>query len=187
MMLRIALSILAVIGLLAAPVTAQSLDLSRTVCTGIDPSKPKVAAFVPAQVTIGGSTVTVSTPICLALGANLQVNMAAAGGPALEAVIPTAPPPIPVVVPKMKVEWVSLVALAPGSNWDQESVTYTLMKTPAPDTLVMAFLRSSRVGAGTLDVVQPGATTPKVLNIQLPNYRPFTTEDQVVVVYWTTE
>lgn len=152
------------------------VDLSRQACAGSDASKPRVLAYVPSTITLGTRTVTVPVSVCLALGAGVTVNMAAAGGPVLEAAAPQAN------LPRMFSE---RVPLDPATMDIQVSMLRTLARTPAPGTLVLAFLKSSQFGMDTLDAAAPDATAPKTISITLPKYRPFTVADSVLLIYWS--
>lgn len=109
--------------------------------------------------------------MCVKIGAGLHLNLTAAGGPALEAVA-VAP-----VLPRMVAETIPLVTI-PVS---QATLDYTLAKTPAANTLVLAFVRgglwSNGVGAGT--------SLGKALQFVLPDHRG--DGDEILVVYWTLE
>ena len=169
------LKLLLVIAATAA-LSAQ-VDLSRPACGG-DASKPRLMAYVPSTITLGTRTVTVPVQVCLQLGAGVTVNMAAAGGPSIEAAAP------PAVLPRMYSE---RVALDPATMDIQVSMLRTLARTPAAGTLVLAFLKSSQFGLDTMDASAPDATAPKTISITLPKYRPFTTADSVLLIYWSVE
>ena len=151
------------------------VDLTRPACGG-DASKPRVLAYVPSTITLGTRTVTVPVQVCLQLGAGVTVNMAAAGGPSIEAVAP------PAILPRMYSE---RLALDPATMDIQVTLLRTLARTPAPGTLVLAFLKSSQVGMDTLDAGAPSLVEPKMISITLPKYRPFTPADSVLLIYWS--
>jgi len=51
---------------------------------------------------------------------------------------------------------------------------------------IVILFTSSRMGNDVSAVVTPGATTPKVLQVIVPEYRPFINEI-LTVIYWTYE
>src|SRR3990167_2717523 len=80
---------------LALPLAAQTtVGSARPQCGSVDPAQPRFLMFLPATLVSGVTTSTISVPVCVRLGANLKLDMAAVGGPVLDAV-GTAPAPAP--------------------------------------------------------------------------------------------
>lgn len=187
--------------ILSTTLKAQSgvVNINGTYCTGTDPTKPRALVVVP----IAG----IQVPLCLVVGAGLKVNMNALGGPALEAVVtaavpgptgPTGPqgpqgltgPAGPqgltgpagsgaVVFPQME-----SFALDPATvPLTQARLSFTLAKTPAPNTfLVMIFRSSSWPGDSVQIVSNPQAQ----LDIGLPLMRSQAAGDMLYFRYYST-
>lgn len=159
-------------------VLAQSSASVRSQGCRATGSVPVILVNLPVTVSAG---VTITVPICAAVGPNLTLNTTTTP-PQLEAVIP---PPV-LTTPRQVLQKVALTtmsALPVGSTAD-----VSLIYTPAPNTVIVAVLRSSRVGGDVTEIVQPvtiGDT--KLLKIDLPDYRPFVAADQLTVLYWTVD
>ncbi len=151
---------------LLLPLAAQpALDLSGKICPG---TQTRILAAIPATVT-GGAQVLV--PVCLALGSGLRLNMDAAGGPAIEATGQA----LREVAERIRMDLIPL---------DQNTLTFSLVNTPAKDTLVKAYYRGGSWWTSQLDVV-PAAG--KMVSLALPAGRILNTGDVVVLTYWTAE
>lgn len=168
--------------ILAAAASAQApANLRSGACRST--SAVQLTAVVP--VTVGASTVPVS--LCVDLGAGLRLNTATT--PAKIEIDPAAlPTPPPAAnVPRMAMKRVSLSTVVP----DLPGITQIgvpLEYTPAAGTMVFAVFRSSRVGGDVIDILpSEGWASPKQLQVTLPAYRPFTTDDVLTVLYWTLD
>lgn len=164
-------------GLRAQPVTS----LRSTGCRST--SAVQIVATVPVSV----SATNVPVPICLDLGPGLKLNLDATP-PRIEldtAALPS-PPAQTVVVPRMVMKRVVLSAVVPDLPGITQ-VSVPLDFTPAPNTLIVAVLRSSRLGGDVVEIATPGAAQPKQVQVTLPVYRPFTTDDVLTFLYWTSE
>lgn len=97
------------------------------------------------------------------------------------------PPAPPVVQPlKMEIERIALSA----ETITGPTLSKVLAKAPAPNTGIVVFTRSSVFGSDQIDAAKPIGTTElqrRTIVITLPEHRPFTVADEVVIVYWTLE
>jgi hypothetical protein len=134
-----------------------------------------LAAIIPVTLPDGA---LISVPVCIVLGPGIRLNTAVNPMQLDVAVAGVA------AVPRMVAE---PFALDPATAQATLTQTVTLANTPAPNTLILVWLKSSVLGSDALDAVPPGATNPKTLIVTLPLYRPFTVADQIKVVYWTVE
>lgn len=167
--------------ILAAAASAQApANLRGGACRST--SAVQLTAVVP--VTVGASTVPVS--LCVDLGAGLRLNTATT--PAKIEIDPAALPTPPAAnVPRMAMKRVLLSVVVPDvPGINQMSVP--LEFTPAPGTMVLAVFRSSRLGGDVVEIIpSEGWASPKQLQVTLPAYRPFTTDDVLTVLYWTLD
>ena len=143
-----------------------SVSLRQTNCRG---SSIQLLVSVP----VGIGATQVSVPLCVDIGSSLRLDTTVSP-PRLEAVIPSQPP-----VPRVIVQNIPIPSNPPAGTF-----TTTLSKLPS-GVLLVSF-RSSQVGLDTFDIVTPDAGS-KDLAVTLPDYRPFTPVDKLVVAYWTVE
>jgi hypothetical protein len=147
----------------------QVLNLTAPLCSPSGPAGtgPKLQAVIP--ITVSG--ITIPVPACLSLGAGLKLT-----GTTLDVTV-TA---VPAAVPRAMVETVQL----DSTMLSAPTLTRTMLKKPAPDTVLIAWARTSTVGMQALDAVANPGTT---ITITLPVHRPFTAADQILLIYWTLE
>jgi hypothetical protein len=170
----------------AAVLPLWSQDIGRTLCALEWPSitvappgtntTSRVAMYVPARVTINGKTVVATYPICADLGPGLKLEVGANGRWLLSSTAPA-------VMPKMIVEKLSIPTTIPDN---QAAWTYNLQKTPAVNTAILINYSGANFGETAFDsslVTNPS----RELTITLPARRPFTANDRLVLVYWTSE
>lgn len=174
------LRVLAFLAVAIGPVIAQPVtSLRSTGCRST--SAVQIVATVPVSV----SATNVPVPICLDLGPGLKLNMDATP-PRIELDTAVLPPPAQTVVPRMVLKRVVLSAVVPDLPGITQ-MSIPLDFTPAPNTLIVAVLRSSRLGGDVVEIATPGTTQPKQVQVTLPAYRPFTTDDVLTLLYWTSE
>ncbi len=86
-------------------------------------------------------------------------------------------------VPRMVRQEINLSSV----TTEQRNLTRTLINSPAPGTLIHVVFQSSLVGHDFNDYFVPDNVNPREITFQLPEYRPFTNLDKVVLVFWTLE
>ena len=177
-MLRIALLIA-----LALPLAAQTnVGSARPPCGTTDPAQPRFLMFLPATLVSGVASTTISVPVCVRLGANLKLDMAAVGGPAIDATGST-PAPVPA-----STRWqVDSFVIPAGTPQNQVTLPLRLTRTPAQGAVLLVFFQASVYGASYSDSFQPTGADTRAVVLTLPQYRPFTTNDVVRFAYETTE
>lgn len=95
--------------------------------------------------------------------------------------------PDPPASPAQRREVSDVFPLDPAIPSTQLTLTVTLSKTPASDTLLDFRFQSSQLGGGfAVKRTAIGPNTRQVI-ITLPKYRPYTAADIVTISYWTTE
>ena len=52
---------------------------------------------------------------------------------------------------------------------------------------MLGAFRSSRATGDVVDFLHTHGATPKALTIKVPSYRPFTSDDELSVLYWTVD
>lgn len=95
--------------------------------------------------------------------------------------------PDPPASPAARREVSDVFPLDPAIPATQITLTVTLSKTPAADTLLDFRFQSSQLGGGFVAKRTPIGPNTRQVIVTLPKYRPFTTADVVTVSYWTTE
>lgn len=133
---------------------------------------------VSVSVPLSAGAITVPVPVCAELGPGLTLNTSVTP-PRLEAI--TAP----VVQPRAVIQKFTIPAAVPATT---PSVSLTLSHTPTASAAILVSFRSSRATGDVVDFLAPGGgANPKVLDVTLPSYRPFTPDDVLTVLYWTTD
>lgn len=156
-----------------------AVDLTKINCKGIPTGQARIQAFVPSTLIIGGIPTVITLPVCMALGAGVTLDTSNPNVPVLNVTAASAAP-----VPHMFMERVPIpVTLDASIN----TLNVSLAKLPAPGTYVTTFLRSSMAGSNQTDVALVSTTNPQQLTIGLPSYRPFTTDDLIIITYWTLQ
>lgn len=164
--------------LIAAGLWAQTPIPNRTHNCKTTGTAPLVPVHMP--VVVAGITLTV--PICAALGPNITIN-GSTTPPQLEVLPQTAAP----VVPRQVLHKLSLSTVSPTLP-TSASVDINLQYTPAPGTHILFVFRSSRIGGDVVEVVAPVTTgNTKLVRVEVPDYRPFTADDQITLLYFTLE
>lgn len=155
-----------------APAIAQTpASVQTRACRG---NSVQVVLSVPLSA--GGLTVPV--PVCADLGTGLTLNTSVTP-PRLE----TTPPAV--AIPRAVVQRFALPVNLPA---DTKVVNFTLNATPAPNSAIAVAFRSSRFGGDVVDMLTPGGgANPKLLVVSVPDYRPFTADDTITVLYWTLD
>lgn len=139
------------------------------------------APMVPVHMPVVVAGITLTVPICVALGPSITINSSTTP-PQLEA-LQTAVP----VVPRQVLHKLALSTLSPTLP-TSASVDITLLHTPAPGTHILFVFRSSRIGGDVVEVVVPVTTgNTKLVRVEVPDYRPFTVDDQITLLYFTLE
>lgn len=161
-----------ILGLIASGLLAQTpASLQSIGCRG---NTIQIMVSVP----LAAGAITVPVPVCAELGPGLVLNTAVTP-PRLEAVA------APVVQPRAVVQKFAMPAALPASS---NTLSITLAFTPHSASPILAAFRSSRVGGDVVEFVMPGGgSAPKVLDVTVPSYRPFTADDGLTVTYWTLE
>lgn len=136
------------------------------------------AVQIVVSVPLAAGEITVPVPVCAELGTGLTLNTAV-NPPRLEA---TA---APVALPRVVVQRFALPTALPP---DTKSISVNLTYTPTASAAILVAFRSSRMGGDVVDFLTPGGgASPKLLQVTVPDYRPFTVDDQLTVMYWTTD
>lgn len=95
--------------------------------------------------------------------------------------------PEPPASPAQRREISDVFPLDPTIPATQITLTVTLSKTPATDTLLDFRFQSSQLGGAFTSKRTPIGPNTRQVIITLPKYRPFTGLDIVTISYWTTE
>ena len=167
---------------LALPLAAQTnVGNARPPCGSADPAQPRFLMFLPATLVSGVTTSTISVPVCVRLGANLKLDMAAVGGPAIDA---AGSAPAPVQSTRWQVDSFVIPVATPQN---QVTLPLRLSRTPAQGAVLLVFFQASVYGASYSDSVPLTGADTRAVVLTLPQYRPFTTNDVVRFAYETTE
>lgn len=136
------------------------------------------AVQVSVTVPLSAGAITVPVPVCAELGPGLTLNTSVTP-PRLEATAPV------VAIPRAVVQRVTLPAALPEAT---KTISVNLTYTPAPASAIAVAFRSSRAAGDVVDFVAPGGgANPKLLQVTVPEYRPFTADDTVTILYWTLD
>ncbi len=152
----------------AADAQTSQLDLTARGCRGN-------AVQVVLSVPLAAGAISVPVPVCAELGAGLTLNTSA-NPPRLEVVQQ------PALMPRAVIERFTLPADLPATA---TTTTFNLVYTPV-GAMLGAF-RSSRATGDVVDFLSTHGSTPKALTIKVPSYRPFTSDDELSVLYWTLD
>lgn len=138
-------------------------------------------ALVPVHMPVVVAGITLTVPLCVSIGPNIRINGS------------TTPPQLEVIpepaaaAPRQVLHKMALATLSPTLP-TSSTVDITLQYTPAPGTHILFIFRSSRIGGDVVEVVAPTTTgNTKLVRVDVPDYRPFTTDDQITMMYFTTE
>lgn len=135
---------------------------------------PNVQIAVTVPLVAG--TITVPVPVCAELGPGLTLNTT------------TSPPRIDITLPAVPYRAVVQKFAIPPIPDGINSASFNLTYVPHPASPILVSFASSRVGGNVVDSVMPaGGASPKVVQVSLPNYRPFTADDVLTIVYWTLD
>jgi hypothetical protein len=156
------------------------VNSSNSSCPALNATDRKIMVLFPSVTAAGW----ISIPVCLKLGNSFAVvpNPTTPGAFILEAnpvIAQTLPqPPL-----RMLQQRTAIPNNTPATTL---TMTITLDKTPAPNSLVLAYTKSSVIGESRFDSSAPDTVKPKEVEVTLPVYRPFS-GDEVTVIYWTLE
>lgn len=133
---------------------------------------------VSVTVPLSAGAITVPVPVCAELGPGLNLNTSVTP-PRLEATAPV------VAIPRAVVQRVTLPAALPEAT---KTISVNLTYTPAASSAIAVAFRSSRAAGDVVDFVAPGGgANPKLLQVTVPEYRPFTADDTITILYWTLD
>lgn len=133
---------------------------------------------VSITVPLSAGAITVPVPVCAELGPGLTLNTSVTP-PRIEATVPV------VAIPRAVVQRVTLPAALPEAT---KTISVNLTYSPAPASAIAVAFRSSRAAGDVVDFVAPGGgANPKLLQVTVPEYRPFTADDTVTILYWTLD
>lgn len=149
-----------VLFLLASVLSAQNYVLER--CSTPNPSATYLWATAPAPAQ--------SRPVCLTLGPGLMVKTINN-----QQTLVTA------------TEASQVFQLDPATPAGTLTLLYGLSKTPAPGTLIKIIFTSSQAGSSRFIITPVPVTNSRIIELTLPQYRPFTSVDSFTVLYSTFE
>lgn len=133
---------------------------------------------ISVTVPLSAGAITVPVPVCAELGPGLTLNTSVTP-PRLEATAPV------VAIPRAVVQRVTLPAALPEAT---KTISVNLTYTPAASSAIAVAFRSSRAAGDVVDFVAPGGgANPKLLQVTVPEYRPFTADDTITILYWTLD
>lgn len=134
---------------------------------------------ISVTVPLVAGAISEPVPVCAELGPGLALNTSVSP-PRLEAT-----PAAPAALPRAVIQKFAMPTALPGTTKD---ISVNLTYTPTASAAILVAFRSSRVGGNVVDFLTPGGgASPKLLQVTVPEYRPFTAEDLLTVMYWTTD
>lgn len=133
---------------------------------------------VSITVPLSAGAITVPVPVCAELGPGLTLNTSVTP-PRIEVSV------APAAQPRIVVQRFPLPPTLPATT---TAITYTLSHTPVASAAILVSFRSSRATGDVVDFLTPGGgANPKALDVTVPSYRPFTADDVITAMYWTTD